>query len=263
MAFELITAPTGGAPLTINDYDAQNQFLTACINKLMSDQLHLTEWDTLNEPKIKQGVYVQHGGALFIVNDANEDISGAGGLSNGRVYIKITRVGDVLTASFTNSAIGYSWDYQYCSFYHADGTQLLPYVIYKTIGNYEKYNLKFSEDKFDITANLHIPFCIEIGTWDMTGGSTKSVNIPVKIQNKILSNLIAIVRKDSSFTYRDKFPIWTDNLAVGNTEPSGGCSIDDQFQNFTLSARSGMFFDNADFNSTSDNRGWIGGQYIV
>ena len=257
---ELVTAPTGGTPANINDYNSQNNILQALLYNLMQNTKHLTEWDTFNEPDMAEGVYVQYGGALFLVQ--NGDLAIGGAPANGRVYVKTTRAGDALTFSFVNSAAGYSWNNVYCGFYHADGTQLLPYVLYKTASSYEKYTLHHSVNKFDITENLYIPFSVEIGTWDMTGLG-KNVNMPVALQNKVLSNLIAIVRKDSTFAHRDKYPIWHDNSAVGNTEPSGGCYVNDQLGIFVLGARSGMFFDTADFNEAVDNRGWINGVYLV
>jgi len=166
MAFNLVTAPTGGVPLSTNDYDAQNQILQALLYNLMQKTKHLTEWDTLVEPEMAKNVYVQHGGALFL-GDSDTAIAGAGALADGRVYIKVDRAGDALTFTFVNSAAGYEWNDAYCGFYHADNTQLLPYVLYKTAAGYYKFDLKESEDKFDITAYIHYKIKKEVGVWDM------------------------------------------------------------------------------------------------
>ena len=252
MAIELVTAPTGGAPLSTNDYDAQNNYIQAAINRLLADQLHLIEWDTIIVPKIAQGVYIQHGGALFQVNDSDESITGAP--VNGRVYIKLTRAGNVLTAAFVNSAVGYSWNYVYNGFYHADGTQLLPYILWKTAAGYKKFSLEGLENIFDITSLLHKEIEIEIGDWNMnvSGAGTGSVNIsyPSGIDYSIVKSLKVTIRQDSDGW---RYPMWWHNLAGGNSSGYWDYNSSD----ITLVVHPGSDFDNVSYNATSYNRGWI------
>lgn len=152
MAINLITPPTGGAPLTTADYNAQNVYIQPLVSAMYKAPLHLTEWDTLSKPGLKEGVYINHGGAFFQVQDSNyEFISGTP--TPGRVYIKVIRSGDTLIASDVGSATGYSWNYVYNGFYHSDGSQLLPYVIFFDTPNYHKYLISHAGDTFDIASD--------------------------------------------------------------------------------------------------------------
>ena len=155
MAINIVTPPTGGAPLSTDDYDAQNTLLQALLYSINKETRFLTEWDTTDEPSIKQGVYIQHGGSLYLVEDTDESISGSP--SDGMVYVKITEAAGVLTASFVTSAVGYSWNDTYNGFYHADGTQLLPIFIRLSSSGtvWDKYILSFSNNRFDITGERY------------------------------------------------------------------------------------------------------------
>lgn len=137
---ELVQSPTGGAPLNTDDYNAQNVLIQAMLNQYMAGQLHLTQWDTLVEPGFARYIYIMHGGALFQVKGGDYIIADPG-VIDGRVYIKVERIGNELTAEFTNSAVGYLWNFVYNGFYHADGSQLLPYVLYLDSGDWNKYYL--------------------------------------------------------------------------------------------------------------------------
>jgi hypothetical protein len=189
MAIELIEQATGGAPLSTDDYNAQNVNIAAQLYSIDQNTLHLTEWDTLNFPKIKKDVYIQHGGALFQVKDSDYTITGS--LSNGRLYIKLTRTGNILNATLTNSAVGYSWNYITNGFYHADTTQLLPYIIYRTITpSYYKYHVDSCTDKYRITSAIQRDGLGHIGVWDMSiATGTASIN---KAFNEILKTIISL-----------------------------------------------------------------------
>ena len=129
MPINLVTPPTPTAPLTTADYNAQNVSYEAPMAALMNKILHLSEWDTLTVPALHRFTYINHGGSLFQVQNSVYAITDPG-VADGRVYIRVIRSGDTLTASFVNSTAGYSWYYVYNGFYHADGSQLLPYVLY-------------------------------------------------------------------------------------------------------------------------------------
>lgn len=256
---DLVTAPTGSAPLSNTDYDAQNNYIQAAINKLLSDQLHLTEWDTLTEPEMAQYVYVQHGGALFRVNDGNLEITGAGALANGRVYIKVTRAGDELDFSFTNSAAGYSWNYVYNGFYHADDTQLLPYILYRTTYFYPvefyKYNLDGLFNPYDITSNL-----VKILQKDSEGRDLDLyqvvdvdldlIDCPFPIYNHVFhANLL--VTNDAKNKY---YPIMRFN-DLADPDLIGGGSYEVGAGRVGFARRTGGVFDDADYDDDSFPRG--------
>ena len=74
MAIEILPVPTGGAPLTTDDYDSQNVEIQNSIFSVNRETIYLTEWGTLIEPEIEQGVVIHHAGNLYIVN-GNLDLS--------------------------------------------------------------------------------------------------------------------------------------------------------------------------------------------
>ena len=165
MPINLIPPPTGGAPLSTDDYNSQNILIQSLLYNLMQSTKHLTEWDTLTKPELERYSYIQHGGALFQVQESDYTITGAP--SDGRVYVKITRTGDELDAEFVNSAVGYSWNTVYNGFYHSDGTQLLPYILYLDGSDYYKYDLEGLSNKFDISSTKTKTYTFDIGDWNM------------------------------------------------------------------------------------------------
>jgi len=238
---DLVTGPTGGAPVNVDDYNSQNNILQALLYNLMQNTKHLTEWDTFNEPDMAEGVYVQHGGALFLVKDGDVGIGGAP--ANGRVYVKATRAGDALTFSFVNSAAGYSWNNVYCGFYHADGTQLLPYVLYKTASGYEKYTLTNSEDKYDITGLIVIHKTVNIGIWDMDTTPQKSVTHGFADES-LIRHINAIIINDAGTEY------WELSGSTGGYIAISGANI-------VLTRETGGLFDSLSFNDAAMNRGYV------
>lgn len=129
MPITLMTPPTGGIPVTTDDYGNNVAIQQQLVNNLSKNTYGLTEWYTLTEPEISLGTNIQHGGSFYVVDTADESIAGAP--ADGRVYIKLTAGVGVLTASFVTSLAGYSWDDIYQGFYHADGSQILPIILIK------------------------------------------------------------------------------------------------------------------------------------
>ena len=176
MSSEKVLTPTPGAPVATDDYNAQNGQIQAGIFKFNENFLHLTNWDNLLQPAIKQGVYVSHGGALFIVNDSDEAISGSP--SNGRVYIRVSISGDNIVYNFVNSAIGYVWNYEYCGFYNGAGDQLLPYILVKSGSNWYKHTLDTSMNKYNIEAKIIVNEIQSLGLWDMDTDLQQNYDLP-------------------------------------------------------------------------------------
>jgi hypothetical protein len=126
MAINLITEPTAGAPLGVADYNHQNA-LQQALHGMGSHNDVLTEWETTTQPKIALGARFVHDGGNYECQAADEVIAGAP--AEGHVYIKITEALGVLTASFVTSDAGYTFNPIKGGWYHADGTQLLPFIL--------------------------------------------------------------------------------------------------------------------------------------
>lgn len=139
MAINKITPPTGGAPLSTSDYDAQNQLIGSLIKLSTNGQRFLTEWDTNLKPEIPGGTIIHHGGALFLA-DSDTAITGSPG--DGEVWVKVSGT-EVLTPEFITSLTGYSWDPVNNGFYNVGGDQVLPVG---TIKNGTDYILKNNID---------------------------------------------------------------------------------------------------------------------
>jgi hypothetical protein len=145
MAINLLPEPTGGAPIGLVDYNAANT-LEQAGHGLNEYNNALTEWDTAVEPEIAMGARITHLGARYECQVANEAITGAP--ADGHVYIKATVAAGVMTVSFVVVDTGYVYSPIYGGWYHADGTQLLPFVLYK-------YNSTSWKKTKPILANLN------------------------------------------------------------------------------------------------------------
>lgn len=168
MAINLVTAPTGGAPLSTADYNAQNQYLQTLIKSLDQNQLHLTEWDTMTAPKIAEDVFIQHGGVLFQVESADEIIGSGSPSSAGKSYIRLSQTNSTLNAEWEADISGYSWNNIYNGFYNVSDQQILPYIIYYTdSSDLYKYRINRCEDIYDLNSKLLIREEIALGTWNM------------------------------------------------------------------------------------------------
>ena len=150
-------------PTAVSDYQAQNAHLQAFINQLNGSVSVLNQSATTVVPTIKQGSYISMGGTAYIVD--TEDYTILGSLVAGLNYIALAVSGDNLTATWTNSLSGYSWNPIYN--YYSDGTNaLLPYCV-----NYSSSNYYISQ--FDRTFNQGL----------------KTTNSPTFIETTSLFNL--------------------------------------------------------------------------
>jgi hypothetical protein len=256
----LITQPTGGAPLSTDDYNYQNVDIGTLLNILDRKQLQLTEWDTITVPALARYVYINHGGAIFQVQDSDYAITDPGGLADGRLYIKVERSGDELDAEFVDDATGYSWNFVYNGFYHADGSQLLPYVLWLVSGtDFYKFELNSGNDNHLITAMVKKTMVMEIGDWNMMvsgGGGVASISYVHGLTYewwKLIKQIRVTIRNDADSEYYDLSNFFNSGTA---TLLSGGTN------GFTdtliyLGSRTGGVFDNVNFNATSYNRGFI------
>jgi len=257
MSVEKITPPTPSSPGTTDDYNQQNVLIQSEIFKFNENFLHLTNWDNLLQPVIKQGVYVSHGGSLFLVKNTDEIISGLP--ADGRVYIRATQSGDFLTFDFVNSATGYSWNYVYCGFYNAGGQQLLPYVLWKDSTDWYKYTLKDSENKYNIEAYLNVIKTIDIGPWNMNGSGTGAFDFIVSLSTyNILSYKIVhsgIFIKNDSESVLDPIYYWA--IIGGDWQTSGNFLISNITNTINIGTKANGRWDNLDHINIIINRGYV------
>jgi len=134
MAINKITPPTGGAPLTTADYNAQNQLLNSLINLSTNKQRFLTEWETTVKPDIAEGSIISHGGSLFLA-DSDTSIGTTTTPGDGEVWVRIAG-DDTLTAEIIDDISGYSWNSVYNGYYDGSGNQILPVGMVKEGATY-------------------------------------------------------------------------------------------------------------------------------
>lgn len=100
-------------------------------------------------------------------------------------------------------------------------------------------------------ANTLITKVLNIGDWDMVTDLSKDVTHGITLQN--IRNMSATIRRDDDGAYYDL--VGSDAGAV--------LKITADFNTINLQRSSGSFFDNANFDSTSFNRGWITVSYVA
>ena len=97
-------AQYNSTPTVVEDYQAQNAHLQAFTNQLMTQQFILDAGT--DQPVIKQGCYVSHGGSLYI---ADADTAITGSPADGSVYIRVSGT-TPLTVEFVTDISGYAWN---------------------------------------------------------------------------------------------------------------------------------------------------------
>jgi len=191
MAITLLTSPSTPNPTAIGDWALMYAQLTACKQLLKGNFQVLTELDTTTVPEIALGTYLQHLGAIYIVDTANFPIA-AGALAVGINYVRLTTSGVTLTVDWVVDISGYSWDYQNNGMYNG-ASQILPYsVVYAATPTYKKYNYSFGNAK---------PLPTEITVTVGAAGDFTTINLaiehltnnfyPVFPEGKAIINLLA------------------------------------------------------------------------
>jgi hypothetical protein len=228
MAINLIPEPTAGAPLGVADYNYQNA-LQQALHGMGSHNDILTEWDTTTEPEIAVGARLVHDGGLYECQLADEAIAGAP--ADGYVYIKLTETLGVITAEFVTSDAGYTFDPIKGGWYHADGTQLLPYVLLKYDSTYWK-KTKLLPHQFGESADL---------------ATAAQVYPFAAMKTLVQDDLLGALPLPADLTY---FPFSNQNLedSAGNAPlfRSGGLWLDHNNANAKHTNR-GIFYFNAEF----------------
>jgi hypothetical protein len=134
-------AQYNSTPTVVEDYQAQNAHLQAFTNQLMTQQFILDSGT--DQPVIKQGCYISHGGSLYI---ADADTAIAGSPADGSVYIRVSGT-TTLTVEFVNDISGYAWNPVYSALTSGSYT-LLPYLIVKASTVWTRYNFNPQNHNF-------------------------------------------------------------------------------------------------------------------
>ena len=126
-------------PEDITDYESIVSHLNAYTRQLGSQAMILTEWtNTSGTPAIAMGSYISHGGVLYVV-ESEEAVSLP--VSDGTYYLKVAASGESLVLSWVSDISGYAWNAVYNGLYHADESQVLPYMLIKTGTSLEKWRI--------------------------------------------------------------------------------------------------------------------------
>ena len=140
-------AQYNSTPTVVEDYQAQNAHLQAFTNQLLTQQFILDSGT--DQPVIKQGCYVSHGGSLYV---ADADTSITGSPSDGSVYIRVSGTTS-LTVEFVTNISGYTWNPVYSALTNSTYT-LLPYLIVKASTVWTRYNFNPNNQQFGSLASL-------------------------------------------------------------------------------------------------------------
>jgi len=151
-------AQYNSTPTVVGDYQAQNAHLQAFTNQLMTQQFILDSGT--DQPVIKQGCYVSHGGSLYIA-DADTSISGSP--ADGSVYIRVSGTTS-LTVEFITDISGYTWNPVYTALTSGSYT-LLPYLIVKASTVWTRYNFNPNNQQFGNIAVLGTLNGADITKW--------------------------------------------------------------------------------------------------
>jgi hypothetical protein len=156
-------AQYNSTPTVVGDYQAQNAHLQAFTNQLLTQQFILDSGT--DQPVIKQGSYVSHGGSLYV---ADADTSVVGSPSDGSVYIRVSG-STSLTVEFVTDISGYTWNPVYTALTSGSYT-LLPYLIIKASAVWTRYNFNPNNQQFGSLASLAVTGNATVGgTLGVTG----------------------------------------------------------------------------------------------
>jgi len=137
MAITRIEYPTAGTPCVSTDYALQN----ALIQPLAKQGLEgpkLTGWDNTDTlPALALGVYIRHQNFMYVVDTAAYAILGS--TAAGANYIKLSGTGTTITATWTQSKTGFSYDAGKGGVYDSGGDQLLQEYVDLDTGIYTNY----------------------------------------------------------------------------------------------------------------------------
>ena len=205
------------APVDTSDWAGHSAHIVAFINQVNNQQWHLTNPFNTTEPALAQGAYINHGGTLYVVDTADETISGSP--ADGDVYVKLSVSGDNLVASYITDISGYSWNHSENNLYNA-GDIVLPYRIVKSGIDWGKMRLV----RQDVA--LHGDLQVD-GTADFTGnatvGGTLGVDGTVDVTGALSASTLNTGQGNNQL-YRHSFEVY-DTADYSHTSTTVGSMI--------------------------------------
>lgn len=134
MAITRLSFPAATDPVLNTDYNLQN-VLTAALIRQGLDGWKLNEWDNYTTlPTIAMGAYLRHNGYAYVVDSADYSIQGT--ITSGSYnYIVLAGTGSTITATWTTSKTGYTYDPVKCGLYNGTN-QLMSEFVYLSSGQY-------------------------------------------------------------------------------------------------------------------------------
>ena len=125
-------------PPEAGDWTRLMAHISAYTKQLGNQSMILTEWtNTTGTPAVALGSYIGHGGVLYVVS-SEEAVTLPG---DGTYYLKVVASGDTLILSWISSLSGYAWNAVYNGLYHADESQILPYMLVVASAVVEKWKI--------------------------------------------------------------------------------------------------------------------------
>lgn len=104
---------------------------------------------------------------------------------------------------------------------------------------------------------------IDIGVWDMDTDQTKIINLGIDILK--IRKVTVTIQNDSDGSFRFSVPLDYADVTLTTPYPNGSWGVNNQSgtNKIILARKTGGYFDgNPDYNSASDNRGWIVIDYL-
>ena len=123
MAITRIDYPTSGTPASNADYTAQNNLIYAAAYR-NPNAWKLNNWDNASIPVLKQGLYLRHYNHTYQVTGSDYTIQGSPiiGWNN---WVVLSGHGSTITATWSASQSGFSYNSVYNGHYNSAGDQLL------------------------------------------------------------------------------------------------------------------------------------------
>ncbi len=233
-----------------------SQFLTALLaitrregHNLGLLAIQLTNYTGVGKPAIAAGGQVEIDGVIY-TNSIEVAIGGA--TANTTWFdILLTPSGTTFTASFIARGTG-AWSDSKQGLY--DGNNRVIGIARRNTSDADWINKNIL-----VVINRTVKIKIEIGDWDMDADTNSGVAHGLGAAFKNIRSVKIIIRDDADSSYYD---IYFFKDTVDPALISGGIRLIDT-TDITIQRRSGGEFDDATFNSTSYNRGWVAVEYEV
>lgn len=116
------TTPNPTAVGTGGDWELAMAQLTACKQILNGQNVILSDWTGTTLPSLKKGAYIQHLGAVYVVD--TEDYALPAVPADGDYFLVLTTSGDTLTASWVTDVSNFAWDAIHNGMYDATDSSM-------------------------------------------------------------------------------------------------------------------------------------------